>query len=122
MRHSGSQYLSIQEASGSFKGDTLSVAIVISRDFQSTLKRRELAINMVLFGFPRRVVDHYFWKTDAQLNHVANVRYAHGDELTDLPGVTGIGIGKDHIILYVSDVTVVVPSRIEDVAIVKICR
>lgn len=64
----------------------------------------------------------YFWKTDMQLNHVANVRYAHGDELTDLPGVVGIGIGKDHIILYVSEQSVVVPSKVEDVAIVKICK
>jgi hypothetical protein len=64
--------------------------------------------------------NEYFWKTDSQLNHVASVRYAHGDELTDLPGVVGIGIGKDHIILYVSDDSVVVPEQIEDVAIVKI--
>lgn len=64
----------------------------------------------------------FFWKTDSQLNHVANVRYAHGDELTDLPGVTGIGIGKDHIILYVSEQSVVVPNRVEDVSIVKICK
>lgn len=64
----------------------------------------------------------YFWKTDSQLNHVANVRYAHEDELTDLPGVIGIGIGKDHIILYVSEESVVVPTQIEDVAIVKICK
>jgi hypothetical protein len=68
------------------------------------------------------VVDQYFWKTDEQLNHVANVRYAHGDELTDLPGVTGIGIGKDHIILYVSDQSVVVPDHIEDVPIVKVLK
>jgi hypothetical protein len=65
----------------------------------------------------------YLWKdTDSQLNHVANVRAAHGEELTDLPGVVGIGIGKDHIILYVSDESIEVPNRIEDVAIVKICR
>jgi hypothetical protein len=65
----------------------------------------------------------YLWKnTDSQLNHVASVRAAHGDELTDLPGVVGIGIGKDHIILYVSDESVEVPNRIEDVMIVKICR
>ncbi|HZW56937.1 MAG TPA: hypothetical protein VFF30_11670 [Nitrososphaerales archaeon] len=57
-----------------------------------------------------------------QLNHVANVRDAHGEELSDLPGVVGIGIGKDHIILYVSDQSVEVPNRIEDVAIVKICK
>jgi hypothetical protein len=42
--------------------------------------------------------------------------------LTDLPGVTGIGIGKDHIILYVSDEAVEVPSHMEDVAIIKIRR
>ncbi len=65
----------------------------------------------------------YLWKeTDSQLNHVANVRYAHSDELSDLPGVTGIGIGKDHIILYVSDSSVETPTKIEDVVIVKICR
>jgi ribosomal protein L27 len=50
------------------------------------------------------------------------VRYAHGDELTDLPGVTGIGMGKDHIILYVADDNVEVPEKIEDVKIVKIRR
>ncbi len=50
------------------------------------------------------------------------MRYAHGDELTDIPGVTGIGIGKDHIILYVSDEKVEVPKQMEDVLIVKICR
>lgn len=64
----------------------------------------------------------FLWKADSQLNHVANVRYSHGDELTDIPGVTGIGIGKDHIILYVSDETVDVPKQIEDVLIVKICK
>jgi hypothetical protein len=64
----------------------------------------------------------YFWKTESQLNHVANVRYAHDAELSDLPGVTGIGIGKDHIILYVSDQSVEAPKQIEDVAIVKVCR
>ena len=64
----------------------------------------------------------YLWKTDEHLNHVANVREAHGDELTDLPGVTGIGIGKDHIILYVSNESVEVPDHIEDVPIAKIIR
>lgn len=65
----------------------------------------------------------YLWKkTDTQFNHVANVRYAHGDELSDLPGVVGIGIGKDHIILYVSDLAVETPKSIEDVAIVKVTR
>lgn len=54
------------------------------------------------------------------MNHIAQVRYAHGDELTDLPGVTGIGMGKDHIILYVSDETVELPTHVEDVPIVKI--
>jgi hypothetical protein len=68
------------------------------------------------------VGNQYFWKTDTQLNHVASVRYAHSDELTDLPGVTGIGIGKDHIILYVSDQSVVVPDRVEDVAIVRVWK
>jgi hypothetical protein len=69
------------------------------------------------------VANGYFWKeTDSQLNHVANVRYAHSDELSDLPGVVGIGIGKDHIILYVSNMSIETPSRIEDVAIVKIYR
>jgi len=64
----------------------------------------------------------YLWKTDDTLNHVANVRYAHGDELSSIEGVTGIGIGKDHIIVYVSDETVEVPSKIEDVQIVKVRR
>lgn len=64
----------------------------------------------------------YLWKTDSQLNHVANVRTAHGDELSGLPGVVGIGIGKDHIILYVLDDSIEVPVRIEDVTIVKVCR
>ncbi|MDA4118610.1 MAG: hypothetical protein OK455_09730 [Thaumarchaeota archaeon] len=50
------------------------------------------------------------------------MRYAHGDELTDIPGVTGIGLGKDHIILYVSDENVEVPPQVEDVMIVKIRR
>ncbi len=65
----------------------------------------------------------YLWKkTDTQFNHVANVRYAHDGELSDLPGVVGIGIGKDHIILYVSDLSVDAPNRIEDVTIVKVQR
>jgi hypothetical protein len=64
----------------------------------------------------------YLWKTDTQLNHVTQVRYAHGDELSDLPGVTGIGIGKDHIIVYVSDASVELPKQIEDVPIIKIHR
>ncbi len=64
----------------------------------------------------------YLWKKEDQLNHVARVRYAHADELSDIPGVTGIGMGKDQIILYVSDESVEVPKQIEDVPIVKICR
>jgi hypothetical protein len=68
------------------------------------------------------VGNDYIWKADEKLNHLANVRYARGEELTDLPGVTGIGIGKDHIILYVSNENVVVPKQVEDVQIVKICR
>ena len=64
----------------------------------------------------------YLWKTDGQLNRVAEVRYAHGDELSALPGVTGVGIGKDHIIVYVSSEAVVVPSQIEEVPIIKIRR
>jgi hypothetical protein len=64
----------------------------------------------------------YLWKTDDQLNRVAQVRYAHGSELTDMPGVTGIGIGKDHIIVYVSSETVEVPAQIEEVPIIKIRR
>lgn len=68
------------------------------------------------------VKNNYLWKTDSQLNHLAQVRYAHGDELTDLPGVTGIGMGKDHIIIYVSDESVEVPAQIEDVKIIKIRR
>jgi hypothetical protein len=68
------------------------------------------------------VANTYLWKTDSQVNHVATVRYAHENELCDLPGVVGIGIGKDHIILYVSDQSVEIPTQIEDVAIVKVCR
>lgn len=66
--------------------------------------------------------NRYLWKTDSQLNHVANVRYAHENELYDLPGVVGIGIGKDHIILYVSDESVEAPKQVEDVAVVKVLR
>jgi hypothetical protein len=36
--------------------------------------------------------------------------------------VTGIGIGKDHIILYVADEMVEVPAMIEDVQVIKIRR
>jgi hypothetical protein len=69
------------------------------------------------------MVDTYVWKkTDTQFNHVANVRYTHSDELSDLPGVIGIGIGKDHIILYVSDLSVETPNRVEDVEVVKVKR
>ncbi len=64
----------------------------------------------------------YLWKKDDQLNHVARVRYAHGDELSEIRGVTGIGMGADHIIVYVSNESVEVPKQIEDVPIVKICR
>jgi len=64
----------------------------------------------------------YLWKTDGQLNRIAQVRYAHGDELSGLPGVTGVGIGKDHIIVYVSSDAVVVPAQIEEVPIIKIRR
>jgi hypothetical protein len=64
----------------------------------------------------------YLWKTDNQLNRVAQVRYAHGDELTDLPGVTGVGIGKDHIIVYVLNDDVEVPSQIEEVPVIKVRR
>jgi len=64
----------------------------------------------------------YLWKTNDLLNRVAQVRYAHGDQLTDLPGVTGIGIGKDHIIVYVSSDSVEVPAQIEEVPIVKVRR
>jgi hypothetical protein len=75
-----------------------------------------------LLEVSKTVKNSYLWKTDSQLNHLAQVRYAHGDELSDLPGVTGIGMGKDHIIVYVSDETVEVPSQIEDVRIIKIRR
>jgi hypothetical protein len=64
----------------------------------------------------------YLWKTDDQLSRVAQVRYAHGDELSSLPGVTGVGIGKDHIIVYVSSDSVVVPATIEEVPVIKIRR
>lgn len=53
---------------------------------------------------------------------MAEVRYAHGDELAGLPGVTGIGIGKDHIIVYVSSDGVEVPAQIEEVPIIKVRR
>jgi hypothetical protein len=70
-----------------------------------------------------RVVNNgYLWKADEHLNHVAKVRYAHGDELTDLPGVTGVGIGKDHIIVYVATEDVEVPTMLEDVLVVKVRR
>ena len=70
-----------------------------------------------------RVVNNgYLWKADEHLNHVAKIRYAHGDELTDLPGVTGIGIGKDHIIVYVSADEVEVPAMLEDVQVIKVRR
>jgi hypothetical protein len=39
-----------------------------------------------------------------------------------MPGVTGIGIGKDHIIVYVSSEAVEVPAQIEEVPIIKILR
>ncbi len=64
----------------------------------------------------------YLWKADEHLNHLAKVRYEHGPALTDLPGVTGIGMGKDHIILYVSNDSVEVPSVVEDIPIIKIIR
>ncbi len=64
----------------------------------------------------------YLWKSDEHLNHVAKVRYEHGDELTDLPGVVGLGLGKDHIIVYVSSDGVEVPDTIEDVRLVKVRR
>ena len=50
------------------------------------------------------------------------MRYAHGDELTDLPGVTGIGMGKDHIIAYVSSDEVEVPGMLQDIQVIKIRR
>ena len=50
------------------------------------------------------------------------MRYEHGEELCDIPGVTGIGLGKDHIIVYVSNLDVEVPALIEDIRIVKIFR
>ncbi len=42
--------------------------------------------------------------------------------MSGLPGVTGVGIGKDHIIVYVSSEAVVVPSQFEEVPIIKIRR
>jgi hypothetical protein len=39
-----------------------------------------------------------------------------------LPGVTGIGMGKDHIIVYVSTDEVEVPPMLQDVAVIKIRR
>jgi hypothetical protein len=64
----------------------------------------------------------YLWKEDEALNHLSKVRYAHGDELTALPGVTGIGMGKDHIIVYVEKDSVEVPSLVEDIHVIKILR
>jgi hypothetical protein len=64
----------------------------------------------------------YLWKEEEHLNHLSKVRYAHGDELSALPGVTGIGMGKDHIIVYVDKESVEVPSHAEDIPIVKILR
>lgn len=66
------------------------------------------------------VKNNYLWKSDGQLNRIAEVRYAHSDELESIPGVTGVGIGKDHIIVYVSSDAVQVPSQVEEVHIVKI--
>ena len=37
-----------------------------------------------------------------------------------MPGVTGIGMGKDHIIVYVSGDEVEVPGMLEDVQVIKI--
>ncbi len=64
----------------------------------------------------------YLWKSDDGLNRVANVRYKHGAELSKIPGVTGIGIGKDHIIAYVSNEAAKVPETIEGVAVIKIFK
>ncbi|MGA2666399.1 MAG: hypothetical protein ABSF83_15795 [Nitrososphaerales archaeon] len=64
----------------------------------------------------------YLWKEDEYLNHLSKVRYTRGAELTALPGVTGIGMGKDHIIVYVDKNSVEVPSQLEDVHVVKILR
>ena len=64
----------------------------------------------------------YLWKEDEHLNHLAKVRYEHGDELSDLPGVTGLGMGKDHIIVYVTSDSVEVPALVEDIRLVKVCR
>jgi hypothetical protein len=36
--------------------------------------------------------------------------------------VTGIGIGKDHIIVYVSTDQVEVPAMVEDVQVIKVQR
>jgi hypothetical protein len=68
------------------------------------------------------VGNDYLWKSDGQLNRVAQVRYARGGELEGIPGVMGVGIGKDHIIVYVSSESVVVPTHIDEVPIVKIRR
>jgi hypothetical protein len=64
----------------------------------------------------------YLWKSDEHLNRIAKIRYEHGGELTDLPGVTGLGIGKDHIIAYVASDDVSVPAMIEDVHVIKVRR
>jgi len=86
--------------------------------------------NEVLIG-PRTAVSRrsyqavnngYLWKENEQLNHLSSVRYEHGHEITDLPGVTGIGMGKDHIIAYVSNLEVEVPKTLKDIAVVKVRR
>jgi hypothetical protein len=64
----------------------------------------------------------YLWKSDDETNRVANVRYARGAELAGIPGVTGIGIGKDHIIVYVKNLEAKVPAEIDGVRITKIIR
>lgn len=64
----------------------------------------------------------YLWKQDDDAQRVSTVRYAHGSELSKMPGVTGIGMGKDHIIVYVSSGAVKVPSQIEGVRLVKVVR
>jgi hypothetical protein len=90
------------------------------RRFVRLLNRRH---NWSIDGRSSAAVNNgYLWKDDELLNRVARIRYSRGDELTDLPGVTGIGIGKDHIILYVASDDVQVPEMVEDVRIIKIRR
>lgn len=66
--------------------------------------------------------NNYLWKTDGHLNRVAEVREAHSKELESIEGVTGVGLGKDHIIIYVSTDEARVPPQVDGVPVVKVRR